>query len=220
MDYKCSGAGTIPAGEYEAVKVSGAAKLAGDVRCTSLSASGSFGGSGSITCSGGVHFSGSTGIDGPISAGELKASGSFKCKGLRGGDLCVSGSARVDGDMEGDAIRVSGSINCSGLINADRIEIHIGGVSSAGSIGGSEISVYSENRSGGLSRILFGKNPHGAMNVEESIEGDDIFLEYVTCPTVIGRRVTVGPGCRIGSVQYSESAEISPEARVDDCRQV
>ena len=44
MDYKFSGAGTIPAGEYEAVKVSGAAKLAGDVRCTSLSASGSFGG--------------------------------------------------------------------------------------------------------------------------------------------------------------------------------
>ena len=219
MDYKFSGAGTVPSGEYDAVKVSGAAKLSGDVRCTSFSASGSFGGSGSIVCSGGVHLSGSASIDGPISAGELKASGAFKCKGLRGGDLRVSGAVRVDGDMEGDSIRVSGSIKCSGLVNADRIEIHIGGACSAGSIGGSEINIYSEGHSGGLFR-LFSKKRSGTMSVTESIEGDNVYLEYVNCPTVIGRRVTVGPGCRIGSVQYSETVEISPEAQTGNCCQV
>ncbi len=219
MDYKFSGAGTVPAGEYEAVKVSGSARLAGDVRCTSLSVSGSFGGSGSITCSGGVHLSGSASIDGPISAGELKASGAFKCKGLRGGDLRVAGAARVDGDMEGDSIRVSGSINCSGLVNADRIEIHIEGTCSAGSMGGSEIGIEAKPCSGGLSRF-FSKNRCGSMRVAESIEGDNIYLEQVTCPSVIGRNVTIGPGCRIGSVQFSENVEISPDAQVDDCRQV
>lgn len=220
MDYKFSGAGTVPAGEYDAVKVSGAAKLAGDVRCASFSVSGSLGGSGSISCSGGVHLSGSASIGGPVSAGELKASGAFKCEGLHGGELRVAGSARVDGDMEGDSIRVSGSINCSGLVNADRVEIHIGGACSAGSIGGGEIGIYSENRSGGLSRILFGKNSHGTMSVEESIEGDNVYLEYVTCPSVTGRSVTIGPGCRIDSVQYGETVEISPEARVDSCCQM
>lgn len=219
MDYKFSGAGTIPGGEYDKVKVSGSAKLSGDVRCTSLSASGAFGGSGSIVCSGDIHVSGSTSIDGPISAGELKASGAFKCRGLRGGDLHISGAARVDGDMEGDSIRVSGSINCSGLVNADRIEIHIEGTCSAGSIGGSEIHIYSESRPVGLSRI-FGKNRAGTMNVTESIEGDDVYLEGVNCPSATGRSVTIGPGCRIGLVQYSEKAEISPDALVDDCRKV
>lgn len=54
----------------------------------------------------------------------------------------------------------------------------------------------------------------------ESIEGDDIYLENVSCPAVTGRRVVVGPGCSIGRVQYSEAAEVSPEARVDECLQV
>lgn len=220
MNLKISGSGTVPAGEYDAVKVSGAARLVGDVRCASFSASGSFWGSGSIDCSGSVHFSGSASVDGSVFAGELKASGAFKCKGLRGGDLRVSGSARVEGDMEGDSILVSGSINCCGLVNADRIEIHIGGACSAGSMGGSEIRIYSENRSGGLSRILFGKIQHGTMSVTESIEGDNVYLEYVNCPSVTGRNVTIGPGCRIDSVQYSEKVEIAPEARVNCCCQV
>ena len=219
MDYKFSGAGTVPAGEYDAVNVSGAAKLSGDVRCASLSASGSFGGRGSIACSGGVHLSGAASINGSISAGELKASGAFKCKGLRGGDLRVSGSARVDGDIEGDSIRVSGSINCSGLVNADHIEIHIEGPCSAGSIGGSEIRIYSKRRPVSLFRI-FGKNRVRTINVTESIEGDDVYLEGVSCPCVTGRSVIIGSGCRIGLVQYSEKAEISPDALVDDCRNV
>lgn len=219
MDYKFSGAGTIPGGEYDKIKVSGAAKLSGDVRCASLSVSGSFGGHGSITCSGNVHVSGSTSIDGPVAAGELKASGAFKCKGLRGGDLHIAGSSRVDGDMEGDSIHVAGSVNCSGLLSADYIEIRIEGTCSAGSIGGSEIHICSNPLSGGLSRFFSRRNA-GTMSVAESIEGDNVYLENVSAPSVTGRSVTVGPGCRISLVQYSETAEISPDALVDDCRKV
>lgn len=219
MDYKFSGAGTIPGGEYDKVKVSGSAKLSGDVRCTSLSASGAFGGSGSITCSGAVHVSGSTSIDGPISAGELKASGAFKCKGLRGGDIRIAGSARVDEDMEGDSIHVAGSVTCNGLMSADYIEIHIDSACSAGSIGGSEIRICPKTNSVSLFRF-FGLGKAGTLNVTESIEGDDVYLENVSCPSVTGRSVVIGPGCRIGLVQYSEKAEISPDALVDDCRKV
>ena len=219
MDYKFSGAGTIPAGEYDNVKVSGSATLAGDVRCASLSVSGAFGGQGSITCSGNVHVSGSTSIDGPVSAGELKASGAFKCKGLRGRDLRIAGSSRVDGDIEGDSIHVAGSVKCSGLLSADYIEIRIEGTCSAGSIGGSEIHICPSSLSGGLSRF-FGRRESATMSVAESVEGDNIYLENVSVPSVTGRKVTIGPGCRISRVQYSETAEISPDALVDDCRKV
>ncbi|MCR5477749.1 MAG: hypothetical protein K6E92_09050 [Lachnospiraceae bacterium] len=41
-----------------------------------------------------------------------------------------------------------------------------------------------------------------------------IDLEHVTAESVVGREVKIGPGCRIGRVLYTESANISPEAEV------
>ena len=221
MNYTFSGAGSIPGGEYEKVRVSGAAKLAGEVRCSSFSSSGALSGSGSIVCSGAVHTSGAAGIDGSVSAAELKTSGAFKCKGLRGKALQVSGSVRVDGDMEADSLRIAGAVNCSGLISADELEIQINGSSHAQSIGGSNIRILPGNGIGnGFHQFGIKKAVSQSMHVAESIEGDEIYLENVSCPVVTGGRVTIGPGCSIGSVQYSQSAEISPDSRVDDCRQI
>ena len=45
-------------------------------------------------------------------------------------------------------------------------------------------------------------------------EGDDVLLSYVTCPRVSGTRVVIGKGCEIDLVQYSETVEISPGAKV------
>ena len=221
MNYTFSGAGGIPGGEYEKVRVSGAAKLAGDVRCSSFSSSGSLGGSGSIVCSGALHTSGAASIDGCVSAAELKASGAFKCRGLYGSKHQIAGSVRVDGDMEADSLRIAGAVNCSGLISADELEIQIGGSCHAQSIGGSSIRILPGNGIGnGFHLFGIKKAVSQSMYVAESIEGDEIYLENVSCPVVTGGRVTIGPGCSIGSVQYSESVEISPDSRVDDCRQV
>lgn len=159
MNYTFSGAGTIPGGEYEKVRVSGSAKLAGDVRCSSFSASGALGGSGSIDCSGAVHVSGSTSVDGPISVSELRASGAFKCRGLRGGQLHTAGAVRVDGDMEADSIRIAGGVNCSGLISADDVEIQINSNCHAQSIGGSNIRILPGNGIGNGFRFFGLKKP-------------------------------------------------------------
>ena len=47
-----------------------------------------------------------------------------------------------------------------------------------------------------------------------SIEGDEIFLEYVTCPYVRGRSVIIGKGCNIGTLEYSESLSASPKSKI------
>lgn len=220
MNYTFSGAGTIPGGEYEKVRVSGSARLAGDVRCGSFSASGALGGSGSIDCCGPVHTSGSASIDGSVSAAELRASGAFKCRGLSGKELRVSGSVRVDGDIEADSLRIDGAVNCGGLVSADSVEIQINGNCRVQSIGGGNIRILPGNI-GGSGLRLFGMKKAGgwSMSVAETIEGDDIYLENVSCPVVTGRRVVIGPGCSIDNVQYGETVELSPEARVGQCGQ-
>ena len=67
-----------------------------------------------------------------------------------------------------------------------------------------------------LSKLL-GRN---ALSVDESIEGDEVSLEYVSAPLVTGRVVAIGEGCYIDTVRYSEEVEIHPGARVGNCEKI
>jgi hypothetical protein len=72
------------------------------------------------------------------------------------------------------------------------------------SIGGSSIHIK---------RKRFSVIPKRRVIVSSAIEGDNLTLEYVTCPRVTGRVVTIGKGCVIDLVQYSDSLDISPKAK-------
>jgi hypothetical protein len=48
----------------------------------------------------------------------------------------------------------------------------------------------------------------------DTIEGDEIFLENTHARIVRGKKITIGEGCEIEMVEYSESLEVSPKARV------
>ncbi len=48
----------------------------------------------------------------------------------------------------------------------------------------------------------------------ELIEGDDVSLEATNAQIIRGKRVKVGDRCRIDTVEYSESLEVSPKATV------
>lgn len=215
MDYKFSGAGTIPGGEYENISVSGSSRLSGDVRCHSFRASGALGGKCNIVCSGEFHSSGSTSLDGSITAGSLAANGAFKSGSISAGKLKINGSCRVDGDIEADSVALCGGVSCSGLVNADTVEIQLRGSSRIESMGGGEIlvSTNAENSK----KSFFSRRCGYMLEVEESIEADNIRLENVVCPVVTGRCVIIGDGCSIKQVQYSDSVEISPNAKVGSC---
>jgi hypothetical protein len=55
---------------------------------------------------------------------------------------------------------------------------------------------------------------HDKVIINAYSEGGEISLEYVTSPKVSGARVKIGDGCRIDLLEYSESYEISPKAKV------
>ena len=117
----------------------------------------------------------------------------------------MAGSRTVNGDISAEHVTASGALCCSGLINAEEIFLKADRQMTVGSIGGGRII---------LRRTIISPFIKRRILVSTAIEGDELSLSYVTCPAVTGRTVTVGKGCRIDLVQYSENVEISPGARV------
>lgn len=219
MDMKISGAGAIGAGEYDDVRISGSAKGEGLIRCKSFHASGSFSG-GEIECSEDFHVSGAGKFAGNIRAKEIHVSGAIKTEGnMKGKEIKLSGAIKTGGDVEAEEIKISGEVNCGGLINAERLYVNLDSTASstAENIGGSKITIE-KGKSGGFFCRLLKKS--GKFIVSESIEGDEINIEYTSAKTVTGRNVKIGEKCEIGLVQYSESIEISPKAKIGKCEKI
>lgn len=241
MNVNISGSGQIAPGQYEGISISGSGRLSGMVRCASFSSSGSARGA-ELDCSGAVKISGSSSFTKTIQAQELSVTGSMDCGGdlhvqqelrcsgsvecggsVHCGSLKVSGELEADGDVEAENVKVSGSLECDGLLNAETILI-TGASMEIGSIGGGSITIRRPSVLGKMAKIpllsTIVKTVSGKVEVEGSIEGDSIDLENVHCPRVSGRVVTIGDDCEIDLVQYTESLEISPKAKVGKSEQL
>lgn len=232
---RISGSGSLGGGEYARVSVSGSGRVNGDLVAEELRISGSGKVSGrtevgQITVSGSGSFadaviaeemrvSGSVRIDGPIEAKELKCSGSFRAGGDVSAEyLKVSGGVRVHGDVEADIFKASGGFEIEGLLSADKVEIHLGGRCSAREIGGEKIYVERTGSLGGallngLVKMLTGG---GAVELRASqIEGDEVHLESTIADVVRGKRIEIGLGCKIGSIEYTETLKVHDDATVE-----
>ncbi len=235
MDMKISGAGTVPAGEYDVIKISGSGNIGGKVKCTELHISGSASADDSVECTGEIHISGACNFDGDIVTRSLHVSGGFNCDGsitaidnahfsgginvdgsLKCGTLEVHGGLNVDEDIEAEIASIHGSINCDGLLNAETLEINTKDGCVIGSIGGSRIITRYNPRKffKNLITIHIKDKRVNGIEVQQSVEGDEIDIEYVTCPRVSGRTVKIGEGCEIELLQYSERYEIHEKAKV------
>lgn len=228
-----SGAGSASGGAYEKVSISGSGKISGDVEAQRIRITGSGKVQGN-TKAGSVHTSGSARFDGNLEADEFKCSGSCKvagsvvaktahCSGavnvrggMKAGHVQISGAGSFGGDVEAEHFRTSGSFKIDGLLNADQIEVALGGEARVREIGGEQITIIQNNAptSGWLSRF-FCQPGH---LTTETIEGDDIYLEGTTTQVARGRRVKIGPGCVIDNVEYSEALEIDPATQVKESR--
>jgi cytoskeletal protein CcmA (bactofilin family) len=66
---------------------------------------------------------------------------------------------------------------------------------------------------GGRSGHAFVGQMAGSVEAD-TIEGDEIFLENTRARIVRGKKITIGEGCEIETVEYTESLDISPSAQV------
>ncbi|MBO4626790.1 MAG: polymer-forming cytoskeletal protein [Lachnospiraceae bacterium] len=227
-----SGSGSLPGGDYgEDIRISGSGSIKGSISCTGLTISGSGHVYGEVNCHGKVHVSGSGKIDGALHAAEVHVSGSTHIDGpatvdqkmhvsgaahvlsLRCGELESSGALKASGDVSAEKITIRGAIRCEGLINAENVDVDMGGDCYADAIGGSVILIRDGAIRGLISRLF--KSAGNIFTVKNSIEGDDITLFNVVADTVIGRNVRIGDGCRIRHVIYGESIDISEKSEVE-----
>lgn len=203
MEMKISGSGKIPAGEYSNIRISGSGEMYGVVQCHSFQSSGSAKGE-QLICAGELKVSGSGSFSGNVSANNVAVSGSVSCNDMTAGDeISVSGSLRAK-TVTAKSVTVNGAVNCDEHLRADNISITYGGKMSIGSIVGGKICMRKSR-----SCLMVGN-----VTVATSIEGDEVALERVTCPRVMGRVVRIGKGCHVDLVQYSEGLEISRMSKV------
>ena len=176
---------------------------------------------------GGAHegklfsISGSANVHGDLTATAIKVSGSCHVKeSIHSEQINISGTLSAGKDCEAERFKAY-QVNIEGLLNAEDVEIilpwgNLGAKpATVGSIGGNRINVHRQE-------ILEGFNLFGLFRTKslrqlrtKVIEGEDIYLENTVAEVVRGTRVIIGSGCNIKRVEYTQSCDISPDAKVE-----
>ncbi|HZG75360.1 MAG TPA: hypothetical protein VEZ72_05835 [Paenibacillus sp.] len=209
---KITGTGTASGGDFGSVVITGEAIVQGDLRCERFALRGT------CTVEGGLsgkrlRLLGEAAIEGDLTADDLRLTGRIDARGaLRCRTLVARGQCAAEGGVEAERLQARGALSVAGLLNAGHAEIRLHGPSRVRDIGGGTIEV----RRGGLSWFAGG----GASElVAQTIEGDDVYLEHTRADVVRGKRIELGPGCRVGRVEYAEAFARHKSAEVREVRQ-
>ncbi|WP_442604236.1 polymer-forming cytoskeletal protein [Paenibacillus sp. KN14-4R] len=219
-DLVINGSGSSGGGVFQKVRISGSGKVTDDVQCQEFRCSGSgdvYGNvqagnmkiSGSANIDGNVttddlKISGSMRVDGDVSVKNIKISGHFKADGrLVAEDIELDGALELKEDCSAERFEVKGGFRIDGLLNVGKVNIQLHGDAHVREIGCDQIEVR-RNLLGisvfKMIKTLF-QSYHNELHVN-TIEGDEIYLEYTKAKVVRGTNVTIGPGCEIDLVEY------------------
>ncbi|HET7657991.1 MAG TPA: hypothetical protein VFK37_06840 [Bacillales bacterium] len=229
---KITGSGSSSGGLYEKVAVVGEGAILDDLDCLGCKTQGTSRFSGDVKC-GSFHVSGTAEVEGRMRAelmkifGEAKIVGDATVKearirgsvetkaGLTAESIDLRGLVAVEGNCEAEEFAGKGGFRIGGLLNAGVLEMKLKFPSSAREIGGERIHIERDRLPFGLNKMW----KSGKLEVD-TIEGDDIDIEFTTAKIVRGNRVRIGPGCEVDVVEYKNHIDISPESHIKEQRQV
>ncbi len=170
-----------------------------------------------------VSVAGRLAVKGVLKSETVSIAGTLSAGGVECRRLSVAGLARIDGRLVAEVVKVGGRLESkeilsklvkiggsvrAGSIEADELEINLGGSSEVRRISAKTVRISPKRDLMGL--LMPSKRKLRA----ERIEGKQVYLSRVTCEEVVGERVLVGPVCRIRRVVYSEVVKVSDRARV------
>ena len=187
MDIRISGRGDIPSGEYDKISISGSGSLLGNIEAQTFKSSGTVKGE-SFECKETLKVSGRALFSGKVKSGEILVAGSFK----------------TDDSIEANSVKISGRIKCKGTLKAKDIKICVELPSYIGEVNGESVQIKRKRLS------LMNRK----MTISSQISGESVTLGYVVSPLVIGKKVVIGRGCKIGVVKYSDEIQISKGAKI------
>ncbi len=220
---------------YDKVSVNGDLSVRGDLDCNKLSVNGSFNDQGTLKAKSGsingeaivkggiesnfMSINGQLDIDGDANIREVKIRGTIKSNGSMISDkIDLLGNIDVKHDCNSETFISKGIFVIGGLLNANSIDINLFGKCQVKEIGGETIKIKR------IQKALFNRvlkyisqnfDFEGQL-VTDTIEGDDIYIEYTTAKTVRGNNVTIGPGCEIGLVEYKNSFEQDKSSQIKE----
>lgn len=217
-------------GVYNEVSVHGYGKIKGNVECLELHCAGHVSISGDVRATsakveGNASITGNVGIatmevygqadvNGDVDFTKLRVDGSAKVHGsLAGEEIKLHGFLKASGDCEAEVFKARGAFSIGGLLNAGHIEIHLHGGCEAREIGGEHIEVRKSGIST-LNKIL--KHIFSNTLSVDTIEGDEIYLEYTRAKVVRGNNVEIGTGCEIDLVEYTGDFRQSDDSQVKE----
>lgn len=218
MNIKISGSGQISGGEYDGIRTNGSAKLIGDIKCKTYFSSGTANGT-SIECSESFESSGSCCFSGSVKAIRIKTYGSFSADGsIEAGEVLANGRFNAKGDVYAKSITACGAFSSQGLVSAENINIAMTSRASIGSVKGDSVSIFPKRQ---IIRCvllfiprLFSKALRQKAYISAEIEGGNIILTDTNASCVRGKSVTIGKGCKIDVVRYSDSLSVSKKAKI------
>ncbi|MNS18889.1 Polymer-forming cytoskeletal [compost metagenome] len=166
-----------------------------------------------------LNTTGKLQVGGDLYAKTTKLSGETIARGqINGEQIELSGYNTVRGGCQAEEFKLHGSMQMDGMLNAEIVEMKLFGDSRIKEIGGGQIRI---KPSGGVWAVLGMFNNGGSKRLSvDSIEGDIIELENTEVGFVRGSKVTIGPGCRIGLVEYIESFHQDTTSKIEQCNQI
>jgi len=232
-DLHISGAGSASGGIFGNVAIEGTAKITGDIDCLDLMVDGVARIHGNIKAETGkvngvalingawqsdkLIVSGYSKIAGDISVKQIRIEGSTRLNSsISAEEVEIAGHAKIKGDCEAEVFISRGVFTIGGMLNAGSIDILSIGRCQVRDVGGENISVRRGNPNL-LVKILTSILSSPGF-ITETIEADDISLEYSSVKVVRGGNVRIGPGCHIDLVEYRDSIECDDRANVKELR--
>lgn len=196
-----SGIGSSIGGVFRLVKIDGIGRVDGDINCSDFIVNGKADIHGSIKSST-AEIHGTASVQGSLHSDRLRVHGKVIVDGdFRGENIQVNGMVSVQGSCETERFDANGRLLMSSL-NAGYIQITLHGNSNIAEIGGERIQIRKQPGIDFAKWLKVLPIPLGNRLTAQTIEGDDVYVEYTTAAVVRGANVSIGPGCEIGLVEY------------------
>lgn len=235
-----TGNGTAAGGIYKKVKIIGEETINGDLDCIDLKLTGTCDVQGNIKAKTGkltgtadikgnleaeeLTIVGTMNIDQDVSIKEFKIYGESKVKGNASVENAnIFGFLEIRGECNTETFMAKGPFTIGGLLNAGNIDIEMHCKCRVKEIGGEMIRIRRGTdllikkiiKSFYLPKDFY----HGQLDTE-SIEGDDIYIEYAKAKVVRGNHIEIGPGCEIDLIEYKNTFKQNENSIVGNSRKV
>lgn len=171
-----------------------------------------------------VEIKGSGQISGDIECNkyEVYGNGESNVQGdIITDEASIQGSLNLKGDLNAEICKIDGGFDIDGLLNVEEFELSMHWPCKVSEIGGTTINIKNNTKFSflGIKNMI---KPHSNKRLLEvdTIEADEIHLENTNANIVRGKKITLGPDCKINKIEYQDSFTEHEKSNVESSEKI